>query len=231
MSAIVSTPRSDAIQARILIVDDHQIVRQGYELLLEAEPGFQIIGGTGDVTEATRLCFELHPDLAIVDISLRNGHGLELCKQIRAWNEQGVRSTKTLVVSAHDEDLYAERALHAGASGYLNKGETSDNLRTAIRRVLAGKVFVSPAITDRLLNRLSHGQDEPAHSPVDKLSDRELEVFELIGQGLTTRQVAENLDLSPKTVETYRENLKVKLKVSNANQLVRAAVQFVLQDV
>lgn len=229
MTATTGQLRSGAV-ARVLVVDDHDIVRHGYARLLGAEPGLEICGAAADASEAMRLVFETRPDLVLVDISLKNGHGLELCKQIRAWSEQADHAIAMLVVSAHDETLYAERALHAGAAGYLNKGEPSERLLEAVRRVLSGKVFLSPAITDRVLNRLMNGHDDEHQSPVESLSDRELEVFVLIGKGLTTRQVADSLDLSPKTVETYRENLKQKLNLQNASQLVRAAVQFVLEE-
>lgn len=215
---------------RVLVVDDHDIVRKGYAQLLGSEPDLEICGEAEDSSTAMKLVFESQPDLVLIDISLKNGHGLELCKQIRAWNENRETPVKMLVVSAHDEELYAERALHSGASGYLNKGETAERLLDAIRRVAQGKIFLSPSITDRVLSRLMGGHYEENQSPIETLSDRELQVFEMIGSGMTTRQVATNLDLSPKTVETYRENLKEKLNLKNASQLVRAAVQFVLEE-
>jgi DNA-binding NarL/FixJ family response regulator len=135
-----------------------------------------------------------------------------------------------LVVTAHDEDMYAERALHAGASGFLNKGETTKRLLDAMYAVLKGKIYLTQTITDRILTRLINGHYDESQSPLENLSDRELEVFELIGKGLTTREVADRLNLSPKTVETYRENLKVKLNLGNANQLVCAAVHYLLES-
>lgn len=229
----VSTPVRSEIKpmTRVLIVEDHEIVRHGYAQLIGSEAGLQICGESEDASTAMRLVFETKPDLVLVDIALKNGHGLELCKQIRAWNEQaGHREIKMLVVSAHDEELYAERALHSGAAGYLNKGETAGRLLEAIRHVMEGRIYLSQTITDRVLGRLMNGHYEDNQTPIESLSDRELQVFELIGKGFTTREVAENLDLSPKTVETYRENLKQKLNLQNANQLVRAAVQFVLEE-
>jgi DNA-binding NarL/FixJ family response regulator len=177
-----------------------------------------------------RLVFETRPDLAIIDISLQNGHGLELCKEIRAWNEQGNGEIKMLVVTAHDEEMYAERALHAGASGFLNKGETTKRLLDAMHSVMNGKIYLTQSITDRILTRLISGHYDETRSPLENLSDRELEVFELIGKGMTTREVADSLNLSPKTVETYRENLKLKLNLENANQLVCAAVHHMLES-
>lgn len=220
--------------SRVLIVDDHEIVRQGYRQLLGNEPGLEICGEAATEVEATQKITQLKPDLVVVDISLRNGHGLEVCKQIRAWNEQAEANSpshvRSLVVSAHDDELYAERALHAGASGYLNKGETGERLVEAVRRVLEGKIFLSPKMTERILNRLISGQQDEHQSPMDSLTDRELAVFELIGKGLTTKEVASDLELSPKTVESYREKIKEKLNLPNANRLVRAAVQHVLEE-
>ncbi|WP_166830215.1 response regulator transcription factor [Thalassoroseus pseudoceratinae] len=220
--------------SRVLIVDDHEIVRQGYRQILGNDPSLEICGEAATEMEATQKITQLNPDLVVVDISLRNGHGLEICKQIRAWNEQSDASSpspmKSLVVSAHDDELYAERALHAGASGYLNKGETGERLVEAIHRVLEGKIFLSPKMTERILNRLIAGQQDEYQSPMDTLTDRELAVFELIGKGLTTKEVASDLELSPKTVESYREKIKEKLNLPNANRLVRAAVQYVLED-
>lgn len=222
--------KADPKTVRILVVDDHDIVRHGYIHLLGTDPQFEVCGEAADAAEAMRLVYETKPDLALIDISLHNGHGLELCKEIRAWNEQSDHAVRMLVVTAHDEEMYAERALHAGASGFLNKGETTKRLLAAIRCILTGKVFLSRTITDRILNRLINGHYDDSQSPMENLSDRELEVFELIGKGLTTREVADHLDLSPKTVETYRENLKLKLNLENANQLVCAAVQHLLHS-
>ena len=206
--------------AKIFIVDDHEIVRRGYGQILGSEAGLEICGEAATETEATQKIAQLGPNLVIVDIALRNGHGLEVCKQIRAWNEQPDTNSRTpvksLVVSAHDDELYAERALHAGASGYLNKGETGERLVEAVRRVLDGKIFLSPKMTERILNRLISGQTEEYQSPMDSLTDRELAVFELIGRGLTTKEVASDLELSPKTVESYREKIKEKLHLIQA---------------
>lgn len=215
---------------RVLIVDDHDIVRHGYSQLLGTDPNFEICGESANSSEAMRLVYETQPDLALIDITLQNGHGLELCKEIRVWSEQNNHDIKLLVVTAHDEEMYAERALHAGASGFLNKGETTKRLLEAIHQVMEGRIFLSQSMTERILSRLISGHYEENQSPLENLSDRELEVFELIGKGMTTREVAEHLDLSPKTVETYRENLKVKLNLGNANQLVCAAVHHLLES-
>lgn len=230
MSSTTSSPQTTHRKTRVLIVDDHVIVRRGYMQLLSTLPQMDICGEADDVETALQLVLDQQPDLVLVDISLKNGHGLELCKQIRDWNEQNEQTIAMLVVSAHDEELYAERALHAGALGYLSKSESAERLLEAIQQVIAGKVFLSQMITDRVLARLLNGHYDNAQSPVESLSDRELEVFERIGQGLTTREVAANLGLSPKTIETYRDNLKQKLNLANASQLVRAAVQFVLEE-
>lgn len=229
MTTSTSHAKTSRRSVRVLIVDDHDIVRHGYTQLLGTDPDFEICGEAANAPEAMRLIFETRPDLAIIDISLQNGHGLELCKEIRAWTEQGNGEIKMLVVTAHDEDIYAERALHAGASGFLNKGETTKRLLDAMHSVMNGKIYLTQSITDRILTRLISGHYDEAQSPLENLSDRELEVFELIGKGMTTREVADSLNLSPKTIETYRENLKLKLNLGNANQLVCAAVHHLLE--
>lgn len=223
-------PQSTPAVTRVLIVDDHAVVRQGYRAMLNGEPHLEICGEAEDSSAAMKLIFDTRPDLVLVDLSLKGGHGLELCKEITAFNEQRDRPIKMLVISAHDEELYAERALRSGASGYLNKGETVDLLLQAVQRVIEGKVYLSPQLTDRILNRMMATEPDKEGSTFESLSDRELEVFELIGRGESTKAIANRLDLSPKTIETYRENLKRKLHVDNANQLVRAAVQFVLEE-
>ena len=213
-------------RARIAIVDDHPIVRQGLSQLIAQHPGLEVCGEAADAVEALQMVSEKRPDLIIVDISLSSGNGIELIKQIKARDDR----VKMLVSSMHDESLFAERALRAGAMGYINKGEATEKVFEAIHQVLGGKIYLSPRMTDRMLCRAIGTDDALAGSPIDSLSDRELEVFELIGQGLTTRQIASKLELSPKTVETYRENIKSKLNLSNATELTRHAVQWTLES-
>lgn len=216
-----------AAKTRVLVVDDHALVREGVKKILESTPDqFEVVGEAVEAGQAMRLVHETQPDLVLIDISLKEGHGLELCKQIAASR----RDARLLVLSAHDEELYAERALQAGALGYVSKQEAGESLMQAICRVLEGRFYFSPAITERVLSRFLENRDPVHASGLQSLSDRELEVFELIGEGLSTREVAEKLQLSQKTVESYREKIKDKLDLANANQLVRRAVQFVLEE-
>lgn len=193
--------------------------------LISQEEDLTICGECAEMDEAIRFVREYEPELAIVDISLKTGNGLELIKHIAATHPE----MKILVCSMHDESLFAERCLRAGASGYINKEAASDQVIDAIRAIRNGKTFVSPQLAERLLSRIVGGN--PAHqSPIDSLTDRELEVFGLIGQGLTTRQIAERLHLSYKTIESYRENIKAKLSLKNAAELNRHAVQWTLEN-
>lgn len=209
---------------KILIVDDHSLVRSGLSDLLNSQADLEVCGEAEDAATAVGLVREKHPDLAIIDIMLKGGSGVELIKQIKALDP----SVRMLVSSMHDETLYAERVLSAGAMGYVNKQEPASRVLDAIRQILAGRVYVSEKIADRVLRRVSHGAGEPGRTPLDTLSDRELEVFTLIGQGLATRQIAERLNLSIKTIDTYREHIKTKLDLESANELVRSAVAWTL---
>lgn len=224
MNTLTSQEQATAT-TRVLIVDDHPIVRAGYSLLINRQPDLSICGEAESAGEALRLAREENPDLAIIDLTLKSGNGLELCKQLAHMNSD----LKMLVISAHDEQLYADRALRCGARGFINKEEATTSLINAIRTVLGGKVWLSPQMTDRLLARVGNG-GSPTASPIESLSDRELEVFELIGQGQTTHQIAARLHLSPKTVESYRENLKKKLNLRNSTELTQHAVQWVLEN-
>jgi DNA-binding NarL/FixJ family response regulator len=165
------------------------------------------------------------PDLVIIDISLRSSHGIDLIKQIKAKDE----TIKMLVSSMHDESLYAERSLRAGALGYINKREMPEMVIDAIRQVLAGRIYLNPEMTDRMLQRSVGQVSDPTGSSIESLSDRELEVFEAIGNGMTTRQIASILHLSVKTIETYREKLKAKLNLVTGAELSRCAVLWVLR--
>jgi len=211
---------------KVMIVDDHPIVREGYKRLLEAQSGLEVCGEAEDMPQALRVIHEALPDLVIVDMSLKGGSGLELIKEVKALYPQ----IRMLVASMHDETLFAERALRAGAMGYVNKQEATKQLTKAIQQVMSDKIFLSEAMTDRMLCRSVGSDNYSEKSPIETLSDRELEVFELIGQGETTRHIADKLHLSPKTVETYRENIKDKLNLENATELTRHAVQWVLEN-
>lgn len=206
----------------ILIVDDHPIVRQGIKALLAQEKDLKVVAEAESAGEAIQLVEKIHPDVAIVDISLRGTDGLELTKAIREMEE----SMPILIMSMHDEALYAERALRAGANGYIMKDQMSDNIVEAVRRVLRGDIFVSEAVRQRILRGV-RGLKDKGKPAVERLSDRELEVFRLLGHGLGTRQIADQLKLSLKTIETYRAHIKEKLNLASGTELVRFAVQWV----
>ena len=211
--------------ARILIVDDHSMVREGLRLRISAFPDLEVCGEATTEDEAILMVKETSPHLVIVDISLKSGHGIELIKRIKST----FPSIKMLVSSGFQESLYAERALRAGALGYLNKQDSGEKVIEAIRTVLAGDRYVSPEITQRLVSQ-ALGSRKESKDPIDLLTDRELEVFRMIGQGQTSGAIANDLLLSSHTIDTHRENIKRKLGLKNAAQLNRQAVQFLLEN-
>ncbi len=208
---------------RILIVDDHPIVRQGVRHVIEQESDLRICAEAESATEALQCLQQQKPDLAIVDISLKGTDGLELTKWIRAQDEH----LPVLIMSMHDESLYAERVLRAGANGYVMKAEVADRIVTAIRKVLKGEIYLSEKVGQNILHEVSGRSTAMDESPIRQLSDRELEVFRLIGQGQGTRDIAALLHLSIKTIETYRSHIKEKLGLTSATQLVRYAAQWI----
>ena len=210
---------------RVLIVDDHPIVREGLASLLSKQPDFQVCGEADDVRNALRLVDQTKPDVVTIDISLKGGDGLELIRRIKAHDG----SIRMLACSLYDETFFAERALHAGAIGYVNKQEATRTIVKAIRQVLDGKVYLSDRMLDRVARRLIGGRDKVEQPVVDVLSDRELEVFRMIGNGLTLEQIARKLHIGAKTVETHKRRIKQKLKLENAAQLARDAAQWALQ--
>lgn len=208
---------------RIVLVDDHPIVRDGLAQLINRSGDLLVCGEAGGAAEALRMFEELAPDMAIVDISLQGVDGLELIKQARArWPE-----LKVLALSMHSEELFAERVLRAGARGYIMKQEARDGVLTAIRQVLNGDIYLSPGLRTHLLRYVIAGQNKQGRLPMDTLSDRELAVLERIGRGCGTREISEELKLSVKTIESYRDHIKRKLNLHGAPQLVRYAVQWV----
>jgi len=215
----MNTPDKNAV----LIVEDHEIFRLGIRELINHEPDLAVCGEADDVESARTLIRKLRPDLVIIDITLKKSNGMDLIKEISAH----YKSMKTLVLSMHDELLYAERSLQAGAQGYIMKQETSRSIVKAIRHILAGNIYVSQGIMDNLLERVRTGQDSLEKPPVDNLSDRELEVLGMIGQGKSTGDIAANMNLSVSTISTYRERIKEKLNLKNAAELVRYAVHWV----
>jgi DNA-binding NarL/FixJ family response regulator len=207
----------------VLIVDDHPIVRQGLAQLIDQEHDLHVCGQAEDAHAAMKAIRELAPDLAVVDISLKDTSGIELIKDIKVQHP----GLPVLTLSMHDEGIYAERALRAGARGYVMKQEATERVVTAIRRVLAGEMYVSEGMAAKMVSKLVAGPAQAGGSPVDRLSDRELEVFRLIGTGYGTREMAEKLHLSVKTIETYRAHIKEKLDLLDANELLRTAINWV----
>jgi DNA-binding NarL/FixJ family response regulator len=217
-------PRSGKGTIKILIVDDHPVVREGLSARLEKQADLEVCGQTGDFNEALQMSVSAAPDIAIIDLSLKTGHGLELIKRIKARNP----SVRILVWSMYPDSLYAERALHAGAMGYVNKENATDQIIEAIRRLQEGKIFLSEPMAQRLLSQAA--ADSAQISPLENLSDRELETFELLGQGMDTVQIADKMCLSPKTVETYRARIKDKLHLRKSTELMQRAVQWVMEN-
>jgi DNA-binding NarL/FixJ family response regulator len=217
-----NNPKCDPPEAkRIVIVDDHPLFRKGLEQLINSESSFAVCGEAGNAAEAMEVIRKLNPDLAIVDLSLPGANGIELIKNTRAEFPR----LPILVLSMHDESLYALRALRAGAEGYVMKHEAMTNVIHAIHEVFNGRPYLSPAMAAQVITRVAHGADDQA-DPVDRLSDRELEILELIGKGKEVRQIAKLLHLSPKTVETHRSHIKDKLDLKNSREVARFALQW-----
>ncbi len=207
---------------RVVIVDDHPLFRERLSELINCEPDMEVCGEAEDAQQAIGLIRDTSPDLAVVDISLKGCSGLVLIKSIRALSIE----VPILVLSMQDESLYAERALRSGATGYITKDEPADNVLSAIRRVLAGEVYLSGSMTSVFLRGLTSGMKSSAR-PLDRLTDRELEVLELIGRGHTTRQIAETLRLGAATVDTYRARIKEKMNLRTSTELQHFAVRWV----
>lgn len=205
--------------ARIMIVDDHPAVCEGLGHRISAQPDMSVCAEAGDMNTALELIREMNPDVVIVDIALKDSDGLELIKAINSRYKR----IHTLAHSMYDESLYADRCLHAGAKGYVNKEANPDDVIKAIREILAGRVYLSPTMTSTILGRTVGGV-EPQSDPIDTLTDRQLEVFRLIGEGLTAQRIGNRLHISVHTVETHRENIKRKLNVDTMSELTRRAV-------
>ena len=215
--------RSKVARKRIFIVDDHPMMREGLRLIISNEPDLEVCGEAEDAPAALQAMEKLLPDLALVDITLRSGNGLELIKDLHCL----APGVPVLIISMHDESLYAERVLRAGGRGYIMKQEGGRRMMEAIRAVLSGRVYVSEKMSARILEVFSGRRASGSGSPVESLSDRELEVFELFGGGRSTREIAELLRLSVKTVEVHRIHIKAKLGVRTAAELIREAVRWV----
>lgn len=210
-------------KARILIVEDHEVFRLGIKELINHEPDLYVCGEAEDVGEARSLIRDLNPDMAVVDITLKSSNGIDLIKEMADCRQ----NMKVLVLSMHDELVYAERSLQAGAQGYIMKQETSRSIVKAIRHILKGNIYVSQNIMGNLLKRVRTGQDSLEKSPIETLSDREFTVLRMIGEGSSTGDIADQLHLSVRTISTYRERIKEKLHLKNAAELVRFAVRWV----
>lgn len=208
---------------KILIVDDHPFMRAGLAQLIDKQPDLQVCGEAGDPGEALKKIGQLSVDLVLTDITMPGRSGIEFIKDVQAIHPK----LPMLVVSMHDEVIYAERVLRAGARGYIMKEAGGENLLFAIRQVLAGQPYVSPRVSAKILDDMSGKKPRGSNSPIEKLSDREFEIFQLVGQGKSTRDVAKQLGLSPKTVDVHRANIKEKLGLKDATALVRHAVRWV----
>jgi DNA-binding NarL/FixJ family response regulator len=207
---------------RIVIVDDHPLFRKGLEELIHSDGAFAVCGQAGNAAEAMGVIRKLNPDLAIVDLSLPGANGIELIKNTRAEFPK----LPILVLSMHDESLYALRALRAGAEGYVMKHEAMANVLQAIREVFDGRPYLSPAMAAQVITKFAHRESEDDTDAVERLSDRELEILELIGKGKDVREIAKLLHLSPKTVETHRSHIKDKLDLKNSREVARFALQW-----
>jgi DNA-binding NarL/FixJ family response regulator len=213
-------------KTRILLVDDHAVVRFGIAQLINRQTDMEVCGEEEDASRAMSALNTLKPDLVIADISLKDSSGLELMRNIKAQ----CPGLPVLVVSVHDESIYAEIAFRAGATGYLMKQEALEKILTAIRRVLSGAIYVSETLAAKMLQQQVRGQTTVNESPVKSLSDRELEVFQMIGQWKKTKEIAEELHLSVKTVEYYREQIKRKLNLKSAGELTQHATAWVQRE-
>ena len=216
----LTTANSAIPKARILLVDDHPIVREGLSTRLNAEPDFMVCALAADAHEAMDRVKDSSPDLVITDLSLGGRPGLELVKDLASQNP----TLPVLALSIHDETLWAERVLRAGARGYIMKSQATQKVVDAVRRVLSGGIWVSESMTEMLLRRVTGKRPELIGPSLQSLTDRELEVYQMIGHGLTIREIASKLSLSSKTVEVHRENIKDKLGLKSAMELIRHAV-------
>jgi DNA-binding NarL/FixJ family response regulator len=209
-------------KARVFLVDDHPLVREHLTGLIQREPDLEVCGEAADAPSTLALISPRAPDLVILDISLKRSNGLELIKSLKElWPNLPV-----LVLSMHDEMLYAERSLRAGAMGYITKEEATVSILTAIRRVLSGQVYLSERMAERMMRKMVGGTAEEVGSPLEVLTDREFEVFQMLGRGFGTRQIAEELRLGIKTVESYRARIKEKLRLADGNQLLQHAIEW-----
>jgi DNA-binding NarL/FixJ family response regulator len=215
------SPAAAGKRHRVMLVDDHPVMREGLAQMIDHESDLSVCGQFEDAARAFTAIATLCPDLIVIDLSLKGSSGLDLVKNLRASHPK----LRILVLSMHEESLYAERALRAGAAGYIMKQEATEKVLGAMRQVLAGGIYVSEKMSSMLMHQLVGGKLDQSVSALERLSDRELEVFGLIGQGKGTRRIAEQLHLSVKTIESHRAHIKEKLSLKDANELVHAAIR------
>ena len=224
MSMAKSTDRAvPPTRFRLLLVDDHPVVLDGYRLMINAQPDLEVCATAANVADALALVTRERPDLVLADLTMPGRGGLDLIKDLVVLHP-GIR---VLVCSMHDEMLYAERALHAGAKGYLTKDSPGTVMLAAIRRVLAGGIYVSDRLAERVLDAFAGARPRGSSSPLEKLSDREFEVFRLFGEGRTAKEIAAQLRLSPKTVSVHRDHIKEKMEFATSAEMIRQAVRWV----
>ncbi|HDH04174.1 MAG TPA: response regulator transcription factor [Nitrospirae bacterium] len=214
------------LKHKVFIVDDHPIVRQGLAQLINQEIDFTVCGDAGDVPQALKAVADAHPDIVIVDISLGHSSGIKLVEDLVSRYPD----LFILILSMHEESVYAERCLGAGARGYIMKQEPPEQVISALKKIINGEIFISDKLSIKLLHRIVNRKSGVYSSPIDRLSNRELEVFRLIGQGLKTRKIAEHLNLSIKTIETYVDHIKKKMNFEDSRNLFLHAVQWLMNE-
>lgn len=223
---LTSEPTGQAAKKAVLVVDDHPLMRQGLALLINQQQDMQVCGDAEEAQAALQAIAQRHPDIVILDISLNGPDGLELLKSIRSSDPD----LPVLILSMHDETIYAERALRARANGYIMKQEATEKVLVAVRRILNGDLYLSERMSNKLLQQYIGGSPSMAQPRIGSLSDRELEVFRLIGEGRPTRKIAEQLHLSVKTVETYQAHIKEKLALHSGRELIQHAIQWKINE-
>jgi DNA-binding NarL/FixJ family response regulator len=222
-----SNHHNRASKTKVFLVDDHPLMRQGIAQLINGQPDMEVCGEADDAPTGLKGIEQTKPDAAIVDISLKGTNGIELIKNLRAL----YKFLPILVLSMHDETVYAQRVLRAGALGYVMKQDAAEKVVAALRRILEGEIYVSEAVGSQMLHQALTGRGKPNASPVDRLSDRELEVIQSIGRGKATREIAKELNVSVKTIESHRAHIKDKLGLKNASELVKFSVQWVENEI
>ena len=210
------------MKTKVVIVEDHPLFRERLALLINKEPDMEVCGEADNIRQAMEVIQSTKPDAAVLDITLKGSSGLELLKDLKAQSIE----LPVLVLSMHDESLYAERAIRAGAKGYITKDEASDKVMMAIRKVMGGEIYLSEGTTSRILKNITDGKSSVDAPALSNLTDRELEVFQLIGSGKTTREIAETLHLGLTTIDTYRARIKEKLNLRNATELIHQATDW-----